>query len=182
MVNTKNNRRSQLTHRKIQDTYLQLVTAQPDKRVKVIDLCKLAKINRATFYAHFYDVEEVASSLQKEMMASLIEILPEESENQLDVEQLITEFFTLVQANQPFFYHFFIRINAPGSINVLEDTELATLIQAVGKTQIENEDFQYRSDFFNGGLLSVTKRWLKTGCTTPISVLVHLIEEKIFKS
>ena len=61
MVNTKNNRRSQLTHRKIQDTYLQLVTAQPDKRVKVIDLCKLAKINRATFYAHFYDVEEVAS-------------------------------------------------------------------------------------------------------------------------
>lgn len=179
MVNKKNNQRARNTHKKIQDAYLQLVSDNPDKRVKVIDLCSLAKINRATFYAHFYDVDEVATSLQTEIMSNLVSILNDKKSSSLDVRPLLTSYFGLVKSNQTFFYHFFIRINAPGSLNVLKSPEIAELAMAAGNHQVSEESLQYRLDFFNGGILAITKRWLKNDCRTPISELINFVEEKI---
>ena len=44
-------------------TYLDLITKKDYDQIKISDICKKANINRSTFYDHFKDKEELASSL-----------------------------------------------------------------------------------------------------------------------
>ena len=178
-MNTKNHQRLRQTDQKIQAAYLQLVSENPDKRVKVIDLCALTHINRATFYAHFYAVEDVAKALQTEMMAKLVAILDQKTASDLAVGLVLTSFFELVKENKTFFYHYFIRINAPGDLNVLQNSKINLRVRAVEAHQEDAETFQYHLDFFNGGITAVTKRWLKNDCKTPIPDVVTLITNNI---
>ena len=59
-------------------SYLDLITKKDYDQIKISDLCKKANINRSTFYDHFKDKEELASSLlidtKKEISNELIKI------------------------------------------------------------------------------------------------------------
>ena len=44
-------------------TYLDLISNKDYNQIKISDICKKANINRSTFYDHFKDKEELASSL-----------------------------------------------------------------------------------------------------------------------
>ena len=58
MVGTKNNRRSQMTERLIQDSLINLLQHQSLDEITVTAVCKAADINRGTFYAHYEDVKD----------------------------------------------------------------------------------------------------------------------------
>lgn len=167
MPNKKNNQRYQATETKIKQAYLSLAAKHPDKRVKVIDLCAEAAVNRATFYAHYYDVDAVAEAIQRDMMSELTSALKE-----TDLVDIFTKVLTLIKANRQFFYHVFVTEQAPGSLDVLR--ELAPRIEAVRTAQSEAM-FSYQLTFFNGGMAALFKQWLEEDCRTSISALVAFL-------
>jgi AcrR family transcriptional regulator len=171
MANTKNNLRYQATETKIKQAYLTLITKAPDRRVKVIDLCQTAAINRATFYAHYYDVEAVAEAIQQGMMGELVEAL-----KAADLQQVFTEVLKLIKAQQTFFYHVFVTERSAKSIDVLQ--ALAPQIEAA-RQKSASKFFNYQLAFFNGGMASLFQQWLQEDCQTPIPVLVELLMSKV---
>ena len=53
-------------------TYLDLITQKDYDQIKISDICKKANINRSTFYDHFKDKEELASSLLMDTKKELL--------------------------------------------------------------------------------------------------------------
>lgn len=178
-MNTKNNSRSRNTKLKIQNTYLMLITEASDKPVKVVDLCKKANINRATFYAHYYDINQVSEELQAQIISELIDFIAPKEDLLIDLAELFTKFFELIKTHKKFFYYTFVIANNPDSLNVLY---LPPISQKIQHWQDKNQvtiDFKMQMDFFNGGTASIVKNWLIEDCATPISQIVELLTRKI---
>ncbi|WP_225047682.1 TetR/AcrR family transcriptional regulator [Lacticaseibacillus kribbianus] len=171
MANTKNNQRYQDPETKIKQAYLHLIAQEPDRRVKVIDLCQTAAINRATFYAHYYDVDAVAEAIQQAMMGELVDAL-----QAADLQQVFTEVLRLIKSQRTFFYHVFVTARSAKSIDVLQT--LAPRIEAA-RARSKSRLFDYQLAFFNGGLASLFQQWLEQDCRTPIPVLVDLLLSKV---
>lgn len=65
----KTDRRTLYTKKLIMDAYVQLVKENPRDKIKITELCKLAGINRCTFYLHFQDIRSVENEIFNELQA-----------------------------------------------------------------------------------------------------------------
>ncbi len=55
----KEDRRTKYTKGTIRDAFMELLKGKPFGKITVTDICRLADINRGTFYLHYYDVDDV---------------------------------------------------------------------------------------------------------------------------
>ena len=58
-----NDRRTQYTRRVIREAFMELLKTTPYPKITVTELCRLAEINRGTFYLHYYDVDDVLDDI-----------------------------------------------------------------------------------------------------------------------
>lgn len=49
------NRRVRMTKKLIKDAYLELLESNPSEKISVTDVCKVADVNRSTFYMYYED-------------------------------------------------------------------------------------------------------------------------------
>ena len=68
----KMDRRTRYTRQTIRDTLLSLMADKPFSRVTVTEVCRLAEINRGTFYLHYLDLSDVLDDIIREMMADTV--------------------------------------------------------------------------------------------------------------
>jgi len=61
-INTKD-RRTKHTRKAIRDALIELLNTKPYSKISVTELCRLAEINRGTFYIHYYDVDNVLDDI-----------------------------------------------------------------------------------------------------------------------
>ncbi|MDO5411466.1 MAG: TetR/AcrR family transcriptional regulator [Lachnospiraceae bacterium] len=64
----KEDRRTRYTRQLIRETLLKLLEKKAFPRITVTEICKLAEINRGTFYLHYYDTEDVLDDILTEML------------------------------------------------------------------------------------------------------------------
>lgn len=64
-MNVANNKRRQDTLQKIEDVFVTLLQEKSLHEVEVSELCKLAQIDRSTFYAHYEDVSALANTFSE---------------------------------------------------------------------------------------------------------------------
>lgn len=65
----KTDRRTLYTRKVIMDSYIQLLKEKPKEKIKITELCRLAEINRCTFYLHFEDICAVETAIEEELFA-----------------------------------------------------------------------------------------------------------------
>lgn len=53
--NMPDNRRVRMTKKLIKDAYLELLESSPSEKISVTDICKVADVNRSTFYMYYED-------------------------------------------------------------------------------------------------------------------------------
>lgn len=56
-------RRTRFTRQAIRDALMTLLRTKPYSKISVTEICRVADINRGTFYIHYYDVEDVLEEL-----------------------------------------------------------------------------------------------------------------------
>ena len=59
------NRRVKLTKKLIQDAFLELLEKRPLSKINVTEICRLADVNRSTFYAHYRLLEKLFSYVKQ---------------------------------------------------------------------------------------------------------------------
>ncbi len=64
----KPDRRTRYTRQTIRDTMLHLMEEKPFRKITVTELCRLAEINRGTFYLHYLDAEDVLDDIIAELL------------------------------------------------------------------------------------------------------------------
>jgi AcrR family transcriptional regulator len=67
--------RSIRTKSRIIDAFMQLRSRHPLEKIKVIDICKLAQINKTTFYRHYEDIIALADEAENELIDRFMEDL-----------------------------------------------------------------------------------------------------------
>lgn len=67
--------RSKKTKERIGNCFLELLKNNHLSKITVSEICGMAKINRATFYKHFYDLRELQASMEDEVLSELSSFL-----------------------------------------------------------------------------------------------------------
>ena len=68
--------RIEKTERAIRNAFLELRAAKPLEKITVKELCSLACINKSTFYSHYKDIYDLSDQLETDVVASIIEAIP----------------------------------------------------------------------------------------------------------
>ncbi len=70
-----NDARVRYTQKVLKDSLLQLLEKKPINKITVKEVCELAELNRATFYAHYTDCFDLLESIENEMLGGFEESL-----------------------------------------------------------------------------------------------------------
>ena len=76
-MNKKTDRRTLYTQSVIKESFIKLLHKKHIGKITVTEICKLAEINRATFYIHYHDPYDLMEKLEAEQAAKLVDALSE---------------------------------------------------------------------------------------------------------
>ena len=145
--------RTKRTRKMILEAFINLVEEKGYEHVTVSDIASQAMINRATFYAHFKDKQDVYDYIFKEAVAQFMIVLAPVQlgrTNQLQlhaIEQIITHIFEKIQANRVFFKTV---LNAHGNEQLRKQISQilrSTYANIFEQVEIREKDFIVPIDF-----------------------------------
>ncbi len=64
-------RRTKYTRKVIRDALMELLKTKPYAKITVTEICRLAEINRGTFYIHYYDVDDVLDDILEQSFSDV---------------------------------------------------------------------------------------------------------------
>lgn len=88
-------RRTKYTKSVIREALFELLREKPLSRVTVTDICKLADINRSTFYSYYEDVNSLMNTIQTEVFENILD--------SLNTDDWFDELLHLVDENRDLF-------------------------------------------------------------------------------
>jgi len=166
MVGIKNNRRTQYTQRIIKETVLSLLQEKQLDAITVTEVCKIADVNRATFYRYFDDINSCVDKIEMEFFESL------------DIPKGLSPFEALDRMLEAFY----------------QNPQVSNLVFVEGKTELldkmhdamtpdhkEVTEFdKYQGTYIMLGMHGIMKRWVKNGMTESPAELTEIIWKILF--
>ncbi len=78
------------SNRKIIDAFIELRRRKPIEKISVTELCKLAGINKSTFYAHYNDIYDLSDTIETRIVEDVVSSI-EVPENILENPNVFTK-------------------------------------------------------------------------------------------
>lgn len=172
-MNVKNNKRKKESIKKIDEAFFTLLEKKELKEIKVSELCKLASINRSTFYANYVDIFDLADKLRQELSveANRIFYTNERFNKSPEAFHMLLEH---IKENRQLYVLYFklgYEDRAPSMFNV------ASIVNEVAPN-LNPDMIDYHIEFFHSGFNAIIKKWLKNGCDrTPREICDVLLRE-----
>lgn len=89
--------RVRYTQKVLKESFLKLLEEKPVNKITVKEVCELAELNRATFYAHYTDCFALLESIEDEMLEGFEESL--KYIRSLDVTSLMSAIYEMIERN-----------------------------------------------------------------------------------
>ena len=67
-MNTPNNKRRKQSQEKIEKVFIELLQTKELNQISVTDICKIAHLNRSTFYANYIDIFDLVEKIRIRMI------------------------------------------------------------------------------------------------------------------
>lgn len=90
--------RKRYTQMALKQSFLTLLKDKPVNKITVKEVCELAQLNRATFYAHYSDCFALMEAIENELIGAFEQSL--RYVNSFDVTALIEAIYDMVDRNQ----------------------------------------------------------------------------------
>lgn len=166
------------SQQKIEKVFLQLLQKREIQSISVSDICKLAKLNRSTFYANYLDIYDLADKLKDNLAQEVVNIYSNERKEKNHSYDFL-KLFKHIKDNQ-LFYNTFFKLNYDNDYKQFEDFINYDIFKQLYS---DEKELDYHITFFMNGLNSIIKKWLKNGCKeSPEQINKILIEEYKNKS
>lgn len=171
--NTSN--RKKKSQEKIEKIFINLLQKYELNEITVSDICKLAGINRSTFYANYLDIYDLADKLQDTMFNNLLELYKDEAiarEHSYNYLKL----FEHIKNNQ-IYYKTLFKLNFDFSKYIDYD-----LVRLEAKKYFDDIKFvDYHVEYFKAGLSAIIKKWLYNGCVESPEEISNILETEYKK-
>lgn len=168
-MNTKNNRRRRESVAKIEAAFFSLLKEKELFQIRVAEICKLAGINRSTFYAHYFDVYDLADKLRERLAAEVQEFFLREETLTFKKEDFLT-LFEHIRDHQEL-YRFYFKLQYDRT----ENLKLYSAGQAGMLGSVDGEILEYHVAFFKNGLNAIVRRWLDRGCAEDPEIMCGIL-------
>lgn len=94
------------TKRSIINAFLELRSKMPLEKIRVNELCRIAEINKSTFYAHYQDIYQLSEEVEQEVLQSYLNI-PHPEYVLYNTEGFVRELFQAFYAHERLFHILF---------------------------------------------------------------------------
>lgn len=169
-------RRIKYTKKIIKDTLIRLLNEKDINKITVSEICKIADINRATFYRYYLDVFDLLDQVREEFVQKVI--------NSYNNDELYTvsEF---VKVNLEIFLHdkelVKVLFNKKQDLYFLNDILEIAFNKCKSKwetdlTELNDEDTMYAALFIFNGALGVINYWIQNDFDKDIDEMSRIIE------
>lgn len=173
-MNTQNNKRRRESQEKIEKVFVQLLRKKEINNISVTDICKIANVNRSTFYANYIDIKDLVEKLHSRMINDFFNIYTEEvslGKHSYDFLKL----FKHIKNNQLFYKTYFklgIDYMWDSSYNINDE-----MVKWYGNTKYS----EYHITFFRAGINAVIQKWLNNGCKESPEEIEKIIKDEYTK-
>lgn len=93
----KMNRKRAYSQRVIQEAFLELSKTQLISKITVTDICRVADVNRTTFYSNYDDISDLVESIVSELHQKLVSIMSQY--DRMDNEEFYVALLTIIRDN-----------------------------------------------------------------------------------
>ena len=169
-MNKANNKRKKESQTKIEKIFVELIQDKEINEITITQICKLAHINRTTFYNNYLDIYDLADKIKEKLEQDVAKLYENERLNGYNSNDF-SKIFHLVKENQLFFKTYFklgFDSNHLFTEDYIYDTELA-------KKFYNDEYITYHIHFFKAGFNAILKKWLENNCKEPITDMCKIL-------
>lgn len=169
-MNTPNNKRRRDSKNKIEAAFIKLLQERELEDVRITDICKLAGVNRTTFYANYIDIFDLGEAVQKRLEEEVLDLYREEMEQRKASHDFLRLFYHIRE--NPLFYKTYFKLNSEGRMRFIG----YSIEDAVAR--FDNRYIEYHIEFFRNGLNAVLRKWLQNDCReTPEEIYSIIVDE-----
>ncbi len=163
-MNTKNNQRYRDSEKRMQNALMKLMENQELKDVTVMDICKEAHINRTTFYAHYEDIYDLMSKVERVIRQDLYEEFQANGvgmQNVFHHDYLI--FFLRHMENNKNFYRICLRHRVKFPLDEEFDRLWEDIVTSHCRQHnvIDERTTLYYLTFHQAGFTSLLRKWVE---------------------
>lgn len=169
-MNTPNNKRKKESQERIEKTFLRLIQTKEIENISVSEICKLATLNRSTFYANYIDIYDLVEKVKIRMENEFANIYANDAEAGHNSNSYL-KMFQHIKDNQLFYKTYFkLKFDAISSITYFD--------KSLASKYYDNKYIDYHCEFFKAGFTAILKKWLNNNCKeTPKEMLEILKSE-----
>ena len=181
-MNTKNNLKSRETKKSINEVFIKLLSKKPVSKVTVNEICSKSNINRSTFYRHYKDIYDLYDKLQISMMkdAHSAYFAPTKEGCLPFSRKCFQSLFQFIADNFDYYSNMVSHSESVRIVDFIQahgdSVDMQALIDTVKLESADEEHF--RLAYFDGGLNSIIKHWIKTGCSVTPENFAYFMEKE----
>lgn len=169
-MNTPNNKRRKESREKIEKVFIELLQNNSIENIKVSEICKIAKINRTTFYSNYDDIYALTDSIRTGLEAQIDEVYQDEIMNEYNSNDFV-KLFRHIKDNQ-IFYKTYFKLGFDNNYKIIKfDHKLA-------EQHFGNKYIEYHCEFFRAAITSIIKMWLKNECKESPEEIADIIRQE----
>lgn len=170
-------RRVKYTKKVIKDTFLSLLEEKELSTITVTEICRLADINRGTFYRYYMDVDDLLKNIEQEFIDEIKESPSIEAMEEHSIYSFTKGILEIFYNNKKLVRLLFNNYRNIYFLNeVLEICYSKCIVDwnddTIDSTQLENDVV-----FIFNGALGVINYWIKNDFNIPINDLAKYIED-----
>ena len=176
MSGIKGNRRTLYTKKVIKESLIELLKSKEIHQITVTNICKVAEINRGTFYLHYKDPFDLLKSMEDEFLDKIVEYINETNiENYNDL--LLIKVLELIKENKDLCKILFCNQRNDRIIDrILYIINKANIKQILCESnRFDKSNFDYLIRYAVGGVLAIIQFWLENDANESAKEMVSII-------
>ena len=169
-MNKPNNKRKKASQEKIEKVFLNLIQAKDINEISITTICKLAHLNRSTFYANYLDIYDLADKIADKLENEVGNLYQMEKKNKYNSNENL-KLFKHIKKKQMFYKTYFKLKKDEKFIIQKYDTNLS-------KNMYNDKFIDYHIEFFKAGLNAIIRKWLEGGCKETPEEIDNIIKDE----
>lgn len=163
------------SQQKIEKAFINLIQSQSLNEIKVSQICKLANINRTTFYSNYIDIYDLADKMREDMFYNILKLYEEEAIKKQHSYDFL-KLFKHIKDNQIYYktmQKLKVDFSKYNDIDLMNDEA----IKYLGNTK----NLDYHLEFFKAGMNAIINKWLDSDCLQSPEEMIEIIKTEYQK-
>lgn len=164
-MNNKLKRNKKPSQERIEKVFLQLIQKKELKEISVSQICKLAKVNRTTFYANYRDIYDLVDEIKIRMVNEFADLFDDSKGH---TKEKFLKMFQNIEENQIFYKTYF-------KLGFDLDYDITYFDKELAARLYDNKFIKYHCEFFKAGITAIIKIWLNNNCKESPEDILEII-------